>query len=255
MKIGFPTHPRRDLIKEIEWVGKNKFDFVELFLEEDMATPEKIDVASATKVIKQYNLGVIGHTAWYLPIGSSMRSLRETAVSEAEKYFDVFHRLNVKYVTVHANWPNSVFSEKEGVKFQVETLKRLVKTAKKYNIGLMYESTDAIYDNIGNVAKVLNEGPSLFFLLDCGHTNIFGRKPEEFIKRFHKKIKHIHLHDNFGKDDLHLPMGAGLIDWARVVRVMKKYYDGTITLEIFSREREYALLSKEKLRKMWDNAD
>ena len=184
-----------------------------------------------------------------------MPSFRETSVSEAEKYFDVFHRLNVKYVTVHANWPNSVFSEKEGVKFQVETLKRLVKTAKKYNIGLMYESTDAIYDNIGNVAKVLNEVPSLFFLLDCGHTNIFGRKPEEFIKRFHKKIKHIHLHDNFGKDDLHLPMGAGLIDWARVVRVMKKYYDGTITLEIFSREREYALLSKEKLRKMWDNAD
>ena len=34
MKVGFPNNPRRDILEEIEWIGKNKFDFVDLFLEE-----------------------------------------------------------------------------------------------------------------------------------------------------------------------------------------------------------------------------
>ncbi len=44
MKIGFPNHPQRNILKEIEWIGKNGFDFVDLFLEEDKAVPEKIDI-------------------------------------------------------------------------------------------------------------------------------------------------------------------------------------------------------------------
>ena len=44
MKIGAPTHPRKDLVKEIEWIGRNGFDFVDLFLEEDKAVPDKINI-------------------------------------------------------------------------------------------------------------------------------------------------------------------------------------------------------------------
>jgi sugar phosphate isomerase/epimerase len=46
-------------------------------------------------------------------------------------------------------------------------------------------------------------------------------------------------------------MGVGNIDWENLINVLKKYYDGTITLEIFSRDRDYVLLSKEKLKKLW----
>ena len=88
-----------------------------------------------------------------------------------------------------------------------------------------------------------------------GHTNILGRNPRDFIEKFHERIRHVHLHDNFGKDDLHLPMGAGIIDWEKIIRALKQHYDGTITLEIFSKERQYALASKEKLKELWDNVD
>jgi hypothetical protein len=82
--------------------------------------------------------------------------------------------------------------------------------------------------------------------------NLFGRKPEDFINKFKGKIKHIHLHDNDGNDDLHIPMGTGMINWEELVSLLKKYYDGTITLEIFSRDKDYVLLSKDKLRRLWD---
>jgi len=52
--------------------------------------------------------------------------------------------------------------------------------------------------------------------------------------------------------DLHLPLGCGDVDWERAVKILKDYYDGTITLEVFSRDRDYVLLSREKLKKLWN---
>jgi len=47
-------------------------------------------------------------------------------------------------------------------------------------------------------------------------------------------------------------MGAGSIDWRRTIKVLKRYYNGTITLEVFSRDRDYALISREKLIRLWN---
>jgi sugar phosphate isomerase/epimerase len=80
MKIGFPNHPRKNIIDEIEWIGENGFDFIDLFLEEDQAVPEKIDLEEIKKVLRKYNLNTVGHLAWYLPIGSPMKSLRKLEV-------------------------------------------------------------------------------------------------------------------------------------------------------------------------------
>ncbi|MGB9674976.1 MAG: sugar phosphate isomerase/epimerase family protein [Candidatus Nanoarchaeia archaeon] len=254
MKIGFPNNPRKNILEEVEWIGKNGFDFVDLFLEEDKAVPEKINVQKLKQLLQKYKLDVVGHTAWYLPIGSPIKSLREAAVFEAKRYFEVFSKLNVKYVTIHAYWSPGMFSTKEGIKFQVETLKRLVKEAKKYNLTLLYEPTDTWQDNIKNVSEILRKVPNLYLHFDIGHANLFGRKPEQFIKKFHSKIKHVHLHDNNDERDLHLPMGAGNINWENLIKILKKYYDGTITLEIFSKDKDYVLLSKDKLRKLWSRS-
>ncbi|MBW3015576.1 sugar phosphate isomerase/epimerase [Candidatus Woesearchaeota archaeon] len=251
MKIGFPTHPRKDIVKEIEWIGRNKFDFVDIFLEEDINIPENLDIEKIITTLKKYNLDATGHTGYYLPFGSCVRSIREAAVNEAIRYLEVFSKLPVEYVTVHANWTASLFSVDETIDFQVESLRKLVKEAKKYNLNLMYESLDSWRDTSDTVAKVLKKVPGLYFHLDIGHTSVHGRKPEDFIRKFHKKLKHVHLHDNNLREDLHLPMGTGANNWNSILETLKRYYDGTITLEIFSQDKDYALLSKEKLRTLW----
>ncbi len=252
MKVGFPNNPKRDLPEEIEWIGKNKFDFVDVFLEEDQAVPERIDVNKVRNLLEEHGLEVVGHTACYLPIGSPIESLRRSAVKETTRYFRVFNELRVRLVTIHANWPTAIFSAKEGIAFQVKALRELVEEAKEYNLKLMYEPIDTQKDNLKNVSAVLSQVPELLFHLDIGHASLFGRKPEQFIKEFHKKLRHVHLNDNDKMRDLHLPMGAGSIDWKRTIKVLKRYYNGTITLEVFSRDRDYALLSREKLISLWN---
>ena len=251
MKIGCPNNPRRNLQKEIEWIGTNKFDFIDLFLEEDKSAYEKINTEKTRELLMKYGLFATGHTAWYLPFGSPMKALREAAISEASKYMEVFGRLGVRFVTVHAHWPGGMFSAREGISFQVESLKSLVEISGEHNIQLMYEPIDTPEDNLTNVAAVLRSVPELLFHLDIGHANLHGRTPQQFIREFHQRLAHVHLHDNLRNLDLHLPIGCGNIDWHQSIKTLKEYYDGTITLEIFSRDRDYLLLSREKLIKMW----
>ena len=180
-----------------------------------------------------------------------IRTLREASVQEIKRYFEVFSKLDVKYVTVHANWPPRIFSRAEGVAFQVETLEKMVEEAKKYKLNLMYEPTDNAKDSMESVTEVMKQVPGLYLHIDIGHMNLFGKKPEDFIKKFGKRIKHIHMHDNYGDSDLHLPVGTGSIEWDKLIPVLKKHYDSTITIEVFSPDKDYALLSKEKLKKLW----
>jgi sugar phosphate isomerase/epimerase len=254
MKIGFPNHPRKDIYEEIEWIGENKFDFVDLFLEEDQAVPEKIDFSRLEVLLQKYRLEVVGHTAWYLPTGSPIKKIRESSVEELKKYFEAFSRLGANYVTIHGNWPPRLFTQEEGIGFQVETLKRLVSEASKYKLNLMYEPIDTKKDDMKSVSEIMKKVPGLYLHIDLGHMNLFGKKPYDFITKFSKRLKHIHLHDNFGEEDLHLPMGVGSMEWPKLIKTLKKHYNGTITLEIFSPDKDYALLTKEKLRKLWDQA-
>lgn len=247
-KIGFPNNPRKDLLEEIGWIGENRFDFVDLFLEEDKAVPEKIDLEKVGRLLEKYELETVGHTAWYLPIGSPIKAMRDCVVCEAERYFKVFSALNTKDVTFHAHWPGGMFTVREGLDFQVETLRKLVKLAGEYGLAIMYEPIDGEADSLENVSQILERVPELYFHMDVGHANLFGRKPEAFIKRFSEKLRHVHLHDNDRRRDLHLPLGTGRLDLDGVIRALKKHYAGTITLEIFSRDRDYILLSRDKLR-------
>ena len=61
----------------------------------------------------------------------------------------------------------------------------------------------------------------------------------------------MHLHDNDKRSDQHLPLGAGKIDIPRAVADLKSFYDGTITLEVHSQDRDYLKISREKLELMW----
>lgn len=99
--------------------------------------------------------------------------------------------------------------------------------------------------------------------VDTGHTNTavrFGNPSVgDCIRMYGKGISCLHLHDNDGVHDLHLPMRCGTIDWEDVLSALKEIgYDGYYNLEVnFSRfgkgfEIEAADFSVKLLRFMLD---
>ena len=255
MTIGFPNHPRRDILTEIEWIGRNRFDFADLFLEPDRAAVEVIDPARVRDALQRFGLDAVGHLAYYLPIASPLPQIRSASVAAAREYLVVFAHIGVAAVTVHANWPPSFFSAGEALNWQAESLREIVQVAGDLGVCVMYEPLDTQLDTPENLEAILNDLPDLLCHLDLGHCNLFGRSPVAMIRRFGARLHHVHLHDNNGRWDLHLPPGTGNIDWRAVVRALKDVnYERTITLEVFSRDRDYVLLAKRKLQAMWAEA-
>ncbi len=252
MKLGFATHPRRDILEEIEWIGRSGFGFADLFLEPDRNVPERLDPEQIRAALDRLGLDAVGHLPWYLPIGSPLPQLRTAAIDIAREYVSVLAQIGAPAVTIHSHWPPGLFQAKEGVGWQIESLRALLSIADRMHIQLMYEPVGAPHDIPDNTAAVLEALPGLRCHLDLGHANLYGLKPVQWIQRLAGRLHHLHLHDNHGDQDRHLPPGTGTINWEAVIKALKAAgYDRTITLEVFSPDRDYVLLAKQKIETLW----
>jgi len=248
MKIGCPTDPRKDPADTIGWAAEHGFDFIDLYLEPEMGALERIDTGRVRRALDEGELGVLGHLAWYLPIASAMPQLRKAAVQIAIDYLQAFAEIEVPAVTVHAHWPTRLFTEEDGLRWQRESITDIISAASKLGIRMMYEPVPTYHDTPENVATLLESLPDLLLHLDIGHSNMCGLDPADVIRRLGDRLYHVHLNDNNGEGDLHLPPGTGNIDWPAVCRALHDVnYDRTITIEVFSQDKDYLLLSREKV--------
>lgn len=256
MKIGAMNNPMHDLLKEIKWIGENKFDFVDLTLEPPCALAKDVDIDGIRDLVEKYDLDLIGHTAYYLPIASPFPSFCETALMELRICFEVFQRLDVQKVNLHPDEIiGGIFGKEKVIENNIKAIKRIAREAVNYGLKLIIENSLRYFNSVEDLSNLFSEVKDIGFHLDVGHANLNTEKnkTEEFLAKFHSKLEHVHFSDNKGGTaDLHLPLGAGLVPWDRIIKSLKKYnYDDTITLEVFSREKRYLLLSRDKLIEMW----
>lgn len=73
---------------------------------------------------------------------------------------------------------------------------------------------------------------------DIGHWHLFGKRPmHEWLEKIGPKLFHLHLHDNHGRADEHLPVGAGTIDFTPLEKhLCSSPTSPSMTLEAHSRD-------------------
>ncbi len=263
MRYGAMNFPIKPLPKEIEEIGEMGFDYVELTMDPPEAIPQKI-VAQKKKIqeiLKRYEMSIMGHLPTFLWTSDLYESLRRVSLQENFDAMEAASELGIRKLVLHPGYITGLG-------------KFLLDTARGYGM----ESIDAILKKAGGLGMTIcveNMFPQAHFLtnpqefqdlfetfpdlrltLDVGHANLGGgrNKSPEFIHRYGHRIGHVHANDNFGKEDNHLPIGAGIIDFERILKDLREaQYDETITLEVFSRDRDYLKLSKDKLKRIWEN--
>ena len=77
MLIGAMNHPRRDVLKEIEWIAEMGLEFIDLTLEPPAASAWQINPQAIRRALEKHRLAVVGHTAYYLPLASPFESALE----------------------------------------------------------------------------------------------------------------------------------------------------------------------------------
>jgi len=258
MLIGAMNHPARDPVAEIDWIGQNGFDFVDFTLEPPAADPGRIDVDAIRAALDRHDVGVIAHTAYYLPLASPLAGIREGCRHELRQALQAAHRLGAKVMNTHFDRPPKFFTDRQTVGWQVEVLGPLCDEAAQVGMTIVLEHVPfAGASQLEMIVAVLENVPRLRFHLDSGHAKLERGHDRwnEYIDRLGHKLLHVHLSENDGTADQHLPLGSAprsTTDWPGHIRKLKSSgYDGTITLEVFSPEKEYLLLSRELLKRWW----
>lgn len=246
--------PKNDLASEIALFGEMGFDFVEITIESPGATPEKINEKkkAVLDALHSYNFGVLTHYPWYFSVAHPYQRIQEAITAEFCHALDTAVLLGAKKATVHTEFMAPGIQERPvHVAKTIETVKKLHKEASDRGLELLVENYNAGSLSIREFGLLFSEVDT-GMTLDVGHAfTADGEGMDNYVKQFRRRIKHVHLHDNDRRADQHLPLGAGKIDIARCVKELKSFYDGTITLEVHSSDREYLKGSREKLEIMW----
>ncbi|MBB5022168.1 sugar phosphate isomerase/epimerase family protein [Desulfurispira natronophila] len=76
--------------------------------------------------------------------------------------------------------------------------------------------------------------PRLGYCLDVGHSRLFGDTGQrQWIDAMAKRLFELHLHDNHGEADDHLPCGQGTIDYAEILDTLQQHHlNPLLTFEV-----------------------
>ena len=257
--MNFPIKP---LLREIEEMGEMGFDYVELTMDPPEATPQKIlgQKRAILEVLHRYRMGIMGHLPTFVWTSDLYESLRSASLQENFAALEAAAELGIEKVVLHPGFITGLgkFLIDKAKGHAMESLEAILKKAVSLHITLCIENMFPQAHFLiqpHEFQPVFETFPELRLTLDIGHANLGGGKNRslEFIHRYGYRMGHVHANDNFGKEDSHLPIGAGIIDFERIIKELKEaLYDETITLEVFSKDRDYLKISKEKIKRMWE---
>jgi sugar phosphate isomerase/epimerase len=245
------NNPFAPLLDEIARIGSEGFDFLDLTLEPPCAWP--VDAGAIRSALDKTGLEIVGHTAFFLPIASPYPALRSSAISLFADACEVFETLGATLVNVHPDPVTRSYPRDAAVAQNVSAMTELAEIAEARGLRLMLENLGPQFGAVEHLEPLLAADDRIGFHLDVGHANLGGSRFAALLDAFGERLTHVHVSDNFGVDDLHLPLGAGSIDWPEVVDALRRRrYDGTVTVEVFS--ARYVSSSAELWRTWWNAA-
>lgn len=132
---------------------------------------------------------------------------------------------------------------------QKTALKEIGSCATEYNVLVCLENMIGVREFLcqspDELLGMTDDIPGIGITLDFGHANTVGQ-----IRNFQKiigSVHHIHIHDNHGSHDEHLPLGHGTIDWGSIGKAISRTYSGRIVIE--GRSLEEAAISLKTFRR------
>lgn len=260
IKFGLLTNPSHNILEEIKLIHKLGFDYVEVGIELPRSAPEIIlkKKISILKLIKNFNSPALAHTAWWIDFGTGYEPVRRGWVEEAKISIDAAKALGIKTINFHFY---SIGLTNEYKKYHKQIISNIIASlrevvnyagSKKMTVMLENSPTKRSVIGIKEYKFVLDSVDKLKAHIDIGHAFVEnGMKGiKEYLFTFKSKIKHIHISDNNGERDDHIPLGKGKIDFKKVANLLKLMnYDKTITFEVFT-SKEDAEESMVKFKKI-----
>jgi sugar phosphate isomerase/epimerase len=230
IEISCPELSFRPLSDALELV-KGGFDGIEILAEEEHRAEniERTEIGMKASIHAPFN---------DLNIASLREEHRLYSIKEIEKVVIVAEKKGIGLVTFHPGWPSpfSMGARERVLERARESIVELNEFAYAHHVTLCTENMP-IEGFFSSAEALLEVTDSVCF--DAGHANITG-SIDSFLD--HREcIKNVHLHENSGKQDEHLPLTGEHIDIERIVRALgdKNYVIEARSVEEGEKSRDF----------------
>jgi len=174
-----------------------------------------------------------------ITVSSSDPMIRNASDYRVSQSLEIASRLNACGVVFHTNYLTDFKSNvyrQNWVDLNVKYWGRKCREYTNLNIYLenMFDDTPEL---LGKVAEGLSETENFGVCLDMAHAFLSKTALKDWIEALSGHIKHIHLNDNDGLEDLHLPIGAGKLDWNILNEKDLFERDPSVLIEVSGKEK------------------
>ena len=245
MLIGGRAHS----VEDVEFIAQAGFPFVEISIRTVAEFQRDLHVLKQIK--DSYGIFYLAHgpeedNPW------DPEKQRENFLPLINSLLGCAAELSISLFTVHF-WIDRRFVDEGIVNKKLKILEEMSTCAREHDITLCIENLSESFSDFSPAfTAILNLGMTL----DVGHGEILTARNTafNFIDHCFSRIYHLHLHDNRGgdlpQDDLHLPLGEGVVDVRSILsRLKAQGYDRTMTLEV---QPVHLLSGKKLIEKIWN---
>jgi sugar phosphate isomerase/epimerase len=176
---------------------------------------EEIDtghVKELSKKLRDFKIPCTVHAPFMdLSPGGYDRSIRKITRDKLKKSAEVANLLEAQACVCHPGYDKWRFDGNEQLWLDgsVETWEEVLSEARKelpIVVENIFEETPATFTALFDYFKEKN----LWFCFDSGHFNLFSKVSlNGWLAPLKNRIREMHLHDNHGASDDHLPIGSG----------------------------------------------
>jgi len=218
---------------------------------------DKQQCRESAKIIADAGLKVTFHAPFMdLRPAALDDKIRQASVDRIKQVFDLAPYFQPLKIVCHPSFDERYYVSCDDLWLEnsVKTWTEIIVLAKQAKTIIALEN---VYEKEPGILRRLFESLSsehVCFCFDTGHFNVFSYEPlSEWFAQMGKYIGHLHLHDNYGKTDEHLPVGDGTFPFDLFFETLQTIkIKPSITLEAHSREGLWRSLNNVKNMSLLD---
>ena len=255
IRQGFTVGPGMNVVESLRWAEEAGFAFVELLLDGRFARERLAEcgaVAAIAGAVADSPLGLVCHLPFALDIGSPFTPVREGSVAELLACLDLAGEIGAEKAIFHPSsraWDLG-WSDEDLEPLILDSVREVTAGAREQGIEPCVENVINGPYSIEGFEELLSATDAAM-TFDTSHARLAGFSATEsaaFLDRHHEHVSHVHLSDNRGASDEHLPVGLGTIDFETVLApFLDGEWSGTMTHEVGTTNRAYIETSKREL--------
>lgn len=219
-----------------EMILSNNLNLEIYFHQGVLQSMDKSQCRETAKIVADAGLKINFHAPFMdLRPGAFDDKIRRVSIDRMKQAIDLAPYFHPLKIVCHASFDEDYYvsSDDLWLEHSVGTWKELTALAKDYNTIIALEN---VYEKNPFILRRLFDAlnsESICFCFDTGHFNVYSREPlSVWFKELGKYLGHMHLHDNFGQRDEHLPVCAGTFPFNELSEYLhKKKARPSFTLE------------------------